>query len=137
MPLIADTGPLYALADRMDAHHQRVVQYLQTHPQTLIVPAPVVPEVCYLLLKYLGPGAERQFLGSLASDELLLEHPSRRDLARVLEILDQYADARFGFVDAAVMALAERLESEEVLTLDHRDFSIFRPHHRESLRLVP
>ena len=33
-------------------------------------------------------------------------------------------DAKFGMVDAATMAIAERLKIEVILTLDHRDFGI-------------
>ena len=60
-----------------------------------------------------------------------------RDLVRAVEILEQYADAEFGMVDATLMAMAERLRIQTVLTLDHRDFSIFRPKHCRAFRLVP
>ena len=36
MPLLVDTGILYALADRRDAWHLRVKRYLETTPQTLL-----------------------------------------------------------------------------------------------------
>ncbi|HSR52785.1 MAG TPA: PIN domain-containing protein [Acidobacteriota bacterium] len=137
MRLVADTGPLYALADAGDPEHEATRKFLESRPQTLIVPSPVVPEVCYLLHKHLGEKAERLFQASLLNEELILENPSRQDLARVLEILEQYSDAGFGFVDATVMAMAERLKTDSVLTLDHRHFSIFRPRHCEALHLYP
>ena len=49
----------------------------------------------------------------------------------------QYADSRINFVDATVMAVAERFLIKEVLTLDKRDFQIFRPKHCSSLTLLP
>jgi len=66
-----------------------------------------------------------------------LEHPTGKDLERVTEILEQYRDARFGMVDATLMAMAERLKIEVILTLDRRDFGIYRPRHVASFRLVP
>ncbi len=137
MAVIVDTGPLYALADKDDEHHDIVKRYVSEIHEALIVPSPVVPEVCYLLLEYLGAEAEVQFLRSLVNQELLLEHLTTKDIGRAIEILEQYRDARFGMVDAAIMAMAERLKIEVVLTLDHRDFSVYRPKHCDAFRLVP
>ena len=49
MPLLVDTGVLFALADRRDAWHPKVKRYLQTTPQTLLAPVTILPEVAYLL----------------------------------------------------------------------------------------
>ncbi len=107
MAIICDTGPLYALADRDDEHHGAVVEAVSTAREPLIVPGSVVPEVCYLLLSRLGPDAELGFLRSLARQELMQEHPSKQDFERIVEILEHYQEARFGMVDASIMAMAE------------------------------
>ena len=137
MAIIVDTGPLYALADEDDQYHESIKRYVSEIRETLIVPSPVVPEVCYLLLAHLGAEAELQFLRSLVNREMLLEHLTIKDLERVTEILEQYRDAQFGMVDAAIMATAERLKIEVILTLDHRGFGIYRPRHCTAFRLVP
>jgi len=137
MAILADTGPLYALADQDDQYHEAVAEYVSATRETLIVPGPVVPEVCYLLLAYLGSGAEIGFLRSLADQELLLEHFTVKDLVRAIEILEQYRTARFGMVDATVMAMAERLKIKVVLTLDRRDFGMYRHRHCAAFHLVP
>ena len=56
----------------------------------------------------------------------MLEHPTRSDLSRGLELLDQYADLRLGLVDALVIATCERLRIREVLTVDQRHFRAVR-----------
>jgi hypothetical protein len=137
MAIIVDTGPLYALADEDDQYHEIIKRYVSEIHETLIVPSPVVPEVCYLLLAHLGAEAEFQFLRSLAKREMLLEHVTVKDLERVTEILGRYRDAQFGMVDASVMAIAERLNIEVILTLDRRDFGLYRPKHCAAFRLVP
>jgi uncharacterized protein len=137
MAIIVDTGPLYALADVDDQYHDKVESYISSIDEPLVVPSPVVPEVCYLLLEYLGTEAEMQFLRSLANQELLVEHFTAKDVGRSLEILEQYRDARFGMVDATIMAIAERLSIQVILTTDHRDFGIYRPRHCQAFRLVP
>lgn len=47
------------------------------------------------------------------------------------------ADAELDFADAAVIALAERLDIEHVATFDRRDFSIIRPQHCQAFQLLP
>jgi predicted nucleic acid-binding protein len=55
----------------------------------------------------------------------------------VAELLEQYIDLRVGFVDAAVLAIVERLAEPKLATLDRRHFSIMRPGHVEKLELLP
>jgi predicted nucleic acid-binding protein len=135
--IIADAGPLYALADADDEYHDRVKGFLARNRETIIVPGPVVVEVCYLILENLGPTSEIAFLRSLVNREMLLEQPAEKDLERSIQILQQYRDAQFGMVDATVMAMSERLGIQTVLTLDHRHFSIYRPPHVDTFILVP
>jgi predicted nucleic acid-binding protein len=59
------------------------------------------------------------------------------DLRRATELMARYADARIGFVDAAVAALAERLVSVRIYTLDRRDFAIIRPRHAAAFDVSP
>jgi len=56
---------------------------------------------------------------------------------RVAETLEQYSDSRIDFVDAAVMALAERLSIETVFSVDRRDFGLYRPRHCAFFKLLP
>jgi uncharacterized protein len=44
--------------------------------------------------------------------------------------VDRYADADLGFVDAAVMAVVERLGETKLATLDQRHFRLVRPRQR-------
>ena len=57
-------------------------------------------------------------------------------MRRVAEILDNYRDSRIDFVDATVMAIAERYGSTKILTLDQRDFRLFRPQHCDSFEML-
>jgi predicted nucleic acid-binding protein len=59
------------------------------------------------------------------------------DYRRVRELCDRYADADIGFVDAAVLAVAERLDEPKIATLDQRHFGTLRPRHVDALRLLP
>lgn len=135
MPLLVDTGPLYALADADDAWHARVRDFLDGKGELLLVPVTVLPEVTYLLRGRLGPDVERRFVESLASAELTVEDLRLDDLERVAELLVAYPD--IGFVDATVVAMAERLRLGAILTTDRRHFAPIRPRHRPAFELLP
>lgn len=48
-----------------------------------------------------------------------------------------YADSNIGFVDSAIIALAERLNSTRIVTLDRRHFTFVRPRHCAHFDLLP
>jgi predicted nucleic acid-binding protein len=52
-------------------------------------------------------------------------------------VLQKYADANIGFVDASIVAIAERLDVRTIATTDRRHFSMFRPKHCRGFELVP
>ncbi len=103
----------------------------------MVVPQAVLPEICHLLNGRGGPTAELAFLESLAASDWALEPLTDADFARVRSVLETYRDADLGFVDAAMVALAERLGITRLYTLDRRDFAIVRPAHVERFTLLP
>lgn len=138
MPLIlVDTGPLYAMADRDDDWHHRVARFLERSHDELVVPVTVLPEAAYLLAAHLGPEAEQKLVQSVVKGELAVEELTLQDLGRTLDLLRRYEAARIGFVDATVVAIAERLKIARVLTTDRRDFSLVRPRHCKAFELLP
>jgi hypothetical protein len=48
-----------------------------------------------------------------------------------------YSDMRVALVDAAVLAVVERLREPKLATLDRRHFNVMRPRHVEALELLP
>ena len=135
MPLLGDTGVLYALADRSDAWHARVKAMFAANREPLLAPVTILPEVTYLVATRLGANAERAFLRSLVDGELTIEPLASDDLRRALEVLGDYAD--IGFVDATVIAMAERLKVKKIATTDRRHFTMVKPRHVAQFTLVP
>lgn len=136
-PVIIDTGVVYALADRSDIWHKRSVDFMNRFRGRVFVPSPVISEACYLLNSYLGFSAEMAFLNSLINKELHIEHINEGDLLRILDLLNKYSDQNIGFVDASVVAIAERLNIKKVLTTDRRHFLIIQPTHCERFTIFP
>jgi predicted nucleic acid-binding protein len=100
-----------------------------------VVPALVVTEASYLVGRRLGAEVEARFLRGLC--EIDVEAPEPEDWARIAELVEQYADFPLGGTDASVVTLAERLDAEIVVTLDHRHFAAVRPRHRPAFELLP
>lgn len=137
MTIIADTGPLYALIDASDAWHKRIVEWWRKNREPLVVPVCVLPEVCYLLHTRISQRAEAAFVRSIADGEFVIESLEAEDVARAEALIRKYADLELGFVDATVIATAERLDAIEVVTTDRRHFSAVRPRHVGAFRLSP
>jgi hypothetical protein len=135
--IVVDTGPLVAALDADDADHERCVALLETYQGSLVVPGPVLTEVCWLLERERGTAAEAAFLDALARGELGLEAITSADLRRMAALVRRYSDLPLGAVDASVVAVAERLGGTEIATLDLRHFSIVRPAHVASFGLLP
>lgn len=137
MTALLDTSFLVALSNTKDKHHIRCLTVAREFDEQLLLPVTVLPEVTYLIGSRLGHLAMRRFICSLSNSNMLVVHLENADLSRVFNILEQYKDSRLDFVDATIVAMAERLNVTQVLTLDRRDFSIIRPTHCEHFVLLP
>ena len=137
MALVLDTGPLYASLDRRDADHQACRRLIETAMEPLVVPAPVLVEVDYWVRKWLHAGVLVVLLDDIIEGAYKIENLLPEDYRRIRELCDRYADADIGFVDAAVLAICERLNEPKLATLDHRHFGLLRPRHVDALRLLP
>jgi len=137
MAAIIDTGFLYATIDAGDQHHARVMALLPTLTDDLVIPTTTFTEITYLLQARLGHAEMRRFIRQLERSPLRFEPLRKSDLSRIREVLEQYADAKLDFVDASIVALAERLRIRRILTVDQRDFRIIRPRHCDYFDLLP
>lgn len=126
MAVIIDTSAIIALADKADKNHKKAVNFTSKNKDVFIVPITVLPEACYLLNEHISDSAEIIFLTSLSNGEVQVEDFKSADFDRVLEILQKYRDLRIGFVDASIVALAERLNVNKLFTFDRKHFSAIR-----------
>jgi uncharacterized protein len=59
--IVIDTGPVVASANRKDDYHVQCVKLLQGFPGPLLLPAPLITEIGYMLYSRAGSGAEAGF----------------------------------------------------------------------------
>lgn len=122
MTVLLDTGIVYAYYDRSDRWHAAAAKLVEAELGGLLLPAPVVPEVDHLLGTRLGREARRLFYRGLADAAFLLVEVAQDRIARIAEIDARFEDLDLGFVDCALVALAESLEVPRVATSDRRHF---------------
>jgi predicted nucleic acid-binding protein len=95
----------------------------------------VVAETSYLLGRNLGPEVDARFLAGLSAVDVVAPHPD--DWPRIAELVRTYRDFPLGGTDASIVVLAERLDTDLVVTLDRRHFAAVRPRHVPAFRLLP
>jgi uncharacterized protein len=99
---------LFALTNKGDRNHQKVLAIAQSTSDKLVLPVAVLPEICYLIASRLGHHTMRRFVASMTPDVVQVEPVTIEDLVRVQQILEKYADNQLDFTDAAIVAIAER-----------------------------
>lgn len=137
MALVVDTGPLYAAYDLSDNDHARCRDLLASTNEELLLPAPVVVEFDWLCSSKNVPQASLVLLDDILAGAYSVVSLTVEDYARCRDLLERYADADIGFVDAAVLAVVERLKEPKLATLDGRHFRLLRPRHVDALHLLP
>ena len=137
MAIVADSGGVYGLYDRRDSAHARLRAAVERERDQLVIPSVVLGELDYLLRVRLGQRALLQFLSDLDAGAFLLETIAPADLRRCAELLEKYSDLDLGLCDAAVVAVAERLGTDRILTVDERDFRAVRSARGKPFRLLP
>jgi len=113
------------------------MKMLASSSEERLIPSPVLVEVDYLLRTHIGPTAFLRLLEDIREGAFVIVDLEYSDYVRTEQIISRYSDSDIGFVDAAVLAIVERLDEPKLATLDRRHFSMMRPRHVDALQLVP
>ncbi len=79
-----------------------------------------------MILTRMGQREESALLGEGARGAYRLEPFSAADVAGAVSVTERYPDLEVGLVDDSVVALANRYDTRDLLTLDERDFRVLR-----------
>lgn len=121
------------MLDSDDEKHMAVKAF---DGEGLFIPTTVMCEVDYFLTKYFGEHIAKEFFERVSDNQELLVFDAT-DLVRVNEIRRFYNDLPLGFVDASLVALAERYGIRQILTLDRRHFRAVQPQGLGHFELLP
>ena len=130
MIVIGDTSGLLAAINRFDPDHEAARESWRQASVTVIAPL-VIAEVDHVMTSRKGRQAAWQIsdwlLDQVRDDRVRVVDVSAKALRRARAVQNRYADLRLDLTDAVNVVLAERYETEYVLTLDRRDFRAVRP----------
>lgn len=131
---LVDTGPLVALIDRGDEHHERCVKALKQIRGELVTVWPVITEASYLLADV--PLARDVLLAKVEAEELTIADLTSADVPSMRALMRKYRDQPMDLADAAVVRAAIRDGITEIFTLD-RHFRAYRAAHGRAFTVRP
>jgi len=121
MKILVDTAPIVAAIHQRDPAHQMARTSMARLRRRAVLPSPVLVEADYLIRSRAGASVERAFLKSIAKGTHEVAYMTAGLMQRAAELDAKYADLNLGFVDASVMAIAERHDLP-IFTFDFTDF---------------
>jgi predicted nucleic acid-binding protein len=124
--IVVDTSIVVAYMNAADDYHATVAGWLDRTDDDLSTTPLIIAEVDHLVGARGGPTARQALHRDLAAGAYLVEWwPSA--IAAVVKLAERYADTGLGLADASLVALAERLGTVDIATLDERHFRAVRP----------
>lgn len=136
MTALMDTGFILALINTDDRLHIRCLKAF-TQELNPLVPSVVLPELSYMVIRNAGYTPLITFVRSVLAGKPPLIIVTEQDFSRAMEIMEKYINNRIDFVDCVIAAMAERLNISRILTVDQRDFRMFRPKHVPVFDILP
>ena len=120
--VLADAGPLIALADRSDKHHRRVTAFLRRFKGRLLTTWPVLAEACHFLPERL----QIEFLRWSAAGGINVIELQESALASLADWKERYSNLPMDLADASLLWVAQQSGVLQILTIDVRDFAVYR-----------
>jgi len=133
--VLVDAGPLVALLDRSDDRHEEIVEALKKIHDPLVSVWPALVEAMYLLS--FSWRAQKALWELIETGTIQLLQLDEADIAPMKSLMEKYRDLPMDMADAALVRIAEREGIRRVLTLDQRDFSVYRLARKGSFTLLP
>ena len=131
--LLTDSGPIIALLDTSDQHHEWAVEQFSHLSSALVTCEGAITEATHLLQ---DAGVKPWGVLELLEREIIaIRFDLESNLDRVLSLMKKYADTPMDFVDACLVAMTESKRDCRLLTLDS-DFRIYRRFERQAIPLI-
>ena len=120
--ILIDSGPLIALFDRKDKYHIASVEFVKSNHSELITTLASVTETLHLL--DFNRNAQVDFLGWVIAGAVTIEPIALDDLQEIKDLIIKYSDLPMDFADACLVFLGNKLNIDQIATVD-RDFDVY------------
>jgi uncharacterized protein len=115
-----------AFMDRNDANHRLVDAWMRMQEDELVTTPLVVAELDYLIARQGGAKATRILRENFEHGAYQVEWWPEA-IHETIAVTKQYESIELGLSDASLVALAARLQTTDIATLDERHFRALRP----------
>jgi len=130
-PILVDSGPLIALFNKSDRFHNVSVQFIKGNKRQLVTSIANVTEAVYML--DFSNKAQSALLKWLGESSIVIERIESEDLLTICPLFEKYRDVPMDFADACIVHLAERLGTNDVISVDS-DFEIYRVNKKKPFK---
>jgi predicted nucleic acid-binding protein len=133
--VLVDAGPLVAIFNHEDHHHDLCIRTLQGVRAPLLTCWPVITEAAWMLrgrlpaLRLLYAGVRDGVFDILPIDAA--------DLSQIGTIYERYRSLRPQLADLSLLHLSDLYDLPTIFTLDRRDFLVIQRRSRRKLVLLP
>ena len=128
MRLIVDAGPLVAFLNQADQYHAWAVEVFRNYPPPYYSCPEVVAEAAALT------GRPDVLVELIQEQHLLISFALQDHTSAVLQLLRRYHNQDMDLADACIVRMSEILGDSTVITVDRRDFTIYR---RKGRQIIP
>lgn len=132
---LLDTGPLIAYLVAQDPAHDATTAWFAEYSGRLATTSAVITEAMHFVAaSRRGP----EFVAEFVAITCTAIHGSERsaDLRAAAALMRRYDNVPMDYADATLLLLADRLELDEIATLDRRGFSTYRTPAGKALTLA-
>lgn len=127
---LVDSGPLIALFDRSDKHHQMCLEFIKQYKGELITSWSVITEVSHMLDFNLQ--VQIDFLKWIELGGIQIYDISQSDIGNIRAMMEKYIDIPMDLADATLMYIANKENIKDIISIDS-DFDIYRTLKKQNL----
>ncbi|MCA6624492.1 MAG: PIN domain-containing protein [Pseudanabaena sp. M165S2SP1A06QC] len=131
--VIVDTGVLIALIDRLDNHHNWVVNQLKQITPPLLTCEAVISETWFLLQRVRN--GRETLIQLLTQKFVVVQFDFDLELETVISLLNRYQSVPVSLADAELVSMSELYANSLIFTLDS-DFQIYRKNRDRQIPLI-
>lgn len=131
--MLIDAGPLAALLDADEQHHEWALAKWRSRLAPVLTCEAVISECTFLLAR--NGCSPARLLTMIERGALRLDFALAREAGLIRDLMDHYGNVPMSLADACLVRMSEKHERCRVFTLDS-DFEIYRRHRRRSIPLL-
>jgi predicted nucleic acid-binding protein len=130
MKNVLDAGPLIAAINRSDQYHRWACQTLEHIGPPFYSCPEAMAEAAALTGRFAA------IVEMIQAEEIILAFDLSQQADGVLALLNKYSDRGMDLADACIVRMTELMRDSRVLTLDRKDFAVYRRNGREVIPLI-